>query len=259
MGLFSFLRKKQSLSIEEIFSEKNIQLISKRLNSVKKSLSSRLEEIDEMHDRYLFDFKAGYRHTGWDDEMMMPAFDNRADDEKNGVKNIKIVIKPIDVLVELETIPTPFSVELIDEKINILNEKANLINQKYAKREVEALIERMHNRKRYQEKASFFNQFQNTNDEKIAVLLRKYELVMKSADLFIPEFPDDAVRIMVEYKNHVMAICEKEPVFYVIAEPSDFKEKEGKRDPILLVQSPFGFYWQILGAWDKEMLYLPEL
>jgi len=36
-------------------------------------------------------------------------------------------------------------------------------------------------------------------------------------------------------------------------------ELDEKRDPILLAQSPFGFYYNILGAWEKEMVYLPEL
>ena len=39
----------------------------------------------------------------------------------------------------------------------------------------------------------------------------------------------------------------------------DFEKQYERRDPILLAQSPFGFYYHILGAWDTEMLYLPEL
>jgi hypothetical protein len=54
-------------------------------------------------------------------------------------------------------------------------------------------------------------------------------------------------------------LCGKKPVFYVIAEPDKFRKAYERRDPILLVQSPFGFYWQILGAWDKEMILLSEL
>ena len=56
-----------------------------------------------------------------------------------------------------------------------------------------------------------------------------------------------------------MLYAVKKPVFYVIAEPDKFRKAYEKRDPILLVQSPFGFYWQILGAWDKEMILLSEL
>ncbi len=82
---------------------------------------------------------------------------------------------------------------------------------------------------------------------------------MKTSDIFVPEFPDDAIKIMKSYTDKMALICNKKPVFYVIAEEKDFQKKYEKRDPILLVQSPFGFYWQILGAWDKEMLLLSEL
>jgi len=115
------------------------------------------------------------------------------------------------------------------------------------------------NRKKYLEHKEFFDNYQNTTDEKIKILLGKYDLVMKTSDIFIPEFPDEAIAIMKEYTEKMETICEKKPIFYVIAEPEDFKKADEKRDPILLVQSPFGFYWQILGAWDKEMLLLSEL
>ena len=45
----------------------------------------------------------------------------------------------------------------------------------------------------------------------------------------------------------------------IIAQEKDFKSKVEKNDPMLLVQSPVGFFWQILGAWDEEMLLLSEL
>ncbi len=117
----------------------------------------------------------------------------------------------------------------------------------------------MQNRKKYLKHKVYFDQFQNTTDEKIDVLLKKYELVMKTSDIFVPEFPDIAIQRMKEYTEKLDEICKKKPVFYVIAEEKDFKKKYERRDPILLVQSPFGFYWQILGAWDKEMLILGEL
>ena len=171
----------------------------------------------------------------------------------------KIRLKPIDALLELETVPTPFSVTMLDEKIDMLQYKSKLIVQSYAKREVNALIERLENRKKYSEHRAFFENYQNTTDEKIAILLKKYDLVMQTSDIFVPEFPDDAIKTMNAYTEKMKIICEKKPVFYVIAEPDKFRKAYEKRDPILLVQSPFGFYWQILGAWDKEMLLLSEL
>ena len=82
---------------------------------------------------------------------------------------------------------------------------------------------------------------------------------MKTSDIFIPEFPDEAIKAMTDYTEKMEAVCGKKPVFYVIAEHDKFKEAFKKRDPILLVQSPFGFFWQIIGAWDKEMILLSEL
>lgn len=171
----------------------------------------------------------------------------------------KIKIKPVDVLKELETIPTPFDLLGLDDKIMMLKTKEDLLVQYYAKREVTALIERLENRKKYNEHKIYFDSFQNTTDEKMDILLKKYELVMKTSDIFVPEFPDVAIKIIKEYEEKVKLICNKKAVFYVIAEAKDFVKKYEKRDPILLVQSPFGFYWQILGAWDKEMLLLSEL
>jgi hypothetical protein len=171
----------------------------------------------------------------------------------------KIKVKPKDVLNELETVPTPFSLIGLDEKIEILKDKEKLIVQYYAKREVSALIERLENRKKYQENKVFFDNFANTTDEKIDMLLGKYQLVMKTSDIFIPEFPDDAIKVMKDYTEKLEEICGKKPIFYVIAEEKEFKKAYEKRDPILLVQSPFGFYWQILGAWNEEMLLLSNL
>jgi dipeptidase len=69
----------------------------------------------------------------------------------------------------------------------------------------------------------------------------------------------DAIKIMTEYTEKMEKLFDKKSVFYVLAEPQDFSDKDERLDPILLVQSPFGFYYQILGAWDKEMLLLSEL
>lgn len=230
----------------------------------------------ELDDIYLFDFLnyGGANNINTGNIFISPSFnddngnivrsanpitiDGQTPEEYKG-QTLKIKVKPIDVLQELEVMPTPFSLIGLDDKIMIMRDKEKLIKQKYAKREVSALIERLENRKQYIKFREFFDSFQNTNDEKIKKLLEKYDLVMKPADIFIPEFPDDAVKVMKNYNEKLKKLCDKKAVFYVIATPDNFKDADGKRDPILLVQSPFGFYWQILGAWDKEMLMLSEL
>lgn len=215
---------------------------------------------NELEDNYLFDFKnwsSQYNGSGNSFVGIETPSDNDSPSQYQPPSKIKV--KPVDVLKELEVVPNPFSLTLIDEKIEILKDKAKLIVQYYAKREVEGLIQRLDNRKKYNEHKGFFDGYQNTTDEKIDILLKKYDLVMKTSDIFVPEFPDDAIKSMKDYTEKMNLVCGKKPIFYVIAEPGDFKKAYEKRDPILLVQSPFGFYWQILGAWDKEMLLLSEL
>lgn len=210
-------------------------------------------------DNYLFDFKnwsSGYANGG---NVLTGTVMIGSPDATDKTQPTKIKVKPIDVLNELETVPTPFSLALIDEKIEILKDKAKLITQNYSKREIEALQVRLENRKKYSEHKEFFDAFQNTTDEKIDLLLEKYDLLMKTSDIFVPEFPDEAIKVMKEYDEKMEVICGKKAVFYVIATEDKFRKAYQKRDPILLVQSPFGFYWQILGAWDKEMLLLSEL
>jgi hypothetical protein len=224
---------------------------------------------DGLDSTFLFDFKnyqSGYNNSNINGNFITSGtFITAGSEEFDGAESQepktkqKIAIKPIDVLEELETIPTPWNLSNLDDKIDILKYKSELITQKYSKREIDALIERLENRKKWDKFKKFFDGFQNTTDEKIEIILDKYDIVMKTSDLFIPEFPDIAITRMKDYSNQMIKLCKKKPVFYVIAEPDKFRKAYEKRDPILLVQSPFGFYWQILGAWDKEMILLSEL
>jgi hypothetical protein len=243
------------------------KLFSRNNNSGINIVTSSSDGLDET---FLFDFKnyqSGYRGGGntlVSGTFMFESESSSSDpytpsNEKTDKKPKKIAVKPIDVVNELETIPTPWTLANLQDKIDILEYKRDLITQRYSRREVEAMIERLENRKKWDKFKKFFDGYQNTTDEKIDNLLDKYDLVMKTSDLFVPEFPDVAIQTMKSYTDHMIKLCKKKPVFYVIAEPDKFRKAYEKRDPILLVQSPFGFYWQILGAWDKEMMLLSEL
>jgi len=174
-------------------------------------------------------------------------------------KDERKVATPLSVMGELERVPTPFTLDKLDEKIGTLKDKSKMLNQRYAKQQIDGLCKRLENRKKYLENIEFFTSYHNTTDEKIDDLLKKYKLEINTSELFIPTFPKEAIDIMKEYTEVTKKISGETPVYYVIAEAKDFKKKREKLDPILLVQSPFGFYWQILGAWDKEMLLLSEL
>ena len=175
-------------------------------------------------------------------------------------KTKPVAKKPKEVIAELDTVAMPWNLTDLDEKIAVMKDKQSLTLQRYANAEITGMIDRLENRKKYTSVQKFFEQFPNTTDEKIEALIKKYpHLKLGSSELFVPEFPNDAVKAMREYTEHCKTLCNKKPVFYVIAQKKDFEKNIKKRDPILLVQSPFGMYWQILGAWDEEMVLLSEL
>lgn len=239
-----------------------LQLYMKHLPKLKKLMNEgNIFAPEEEIEKQLYDFFQNYGGTVIENDA--PWNQGPLTFDTNGSIAIPFdkreTAKPIDVLNQLDIIPTPFTVENIDGKIKLFKDKSTLTNQRYTRDQIEGFISRLENRKKYREHYSFFNKFPNTNDEKIDALLAKYKLVMKKSHLFVPTFPQDAIDIMKEYSEAVKKITSEKPVFYVIAEEKDFNKKEKKLDPILLVQSPFGFYWQILGAWDKEMLLLHEL
>lgn len=237
-------------------------LMGKEENSKKKSTfvgvdPSEMVLVNE-ENSFLFDFHPQY--TGSTLLFGGTSFDNPNTERASNVVEIrKIKAKPIDIVNELNKEPRNIDLENLDEKIEVLKKKKELVAQWQTKNELASLIERFENRKKYKEHELYFKLLDTTTEEKINALLAKYELVMKPADIFIPEMPKEAVDAMTSFKDKVQEICEKKPVFYVIAEPDNFRDAYGRRDPILLAQSPFGFYYYVLGAWDKEMLVVSEL
>jgi hypothetical protein len=169
-----------------------------------------------LDETFLFDFK-NYQsqYTGVTMNSFISVGGSSDSDSGEGSSETKkkIAVKPKDVLKELETIPTPWTLSNLDDKIEVLKYKADLITQHYSKREVQGLIERLENRKQWHKFKNFFQEFQNTTDEKIDILLEKYDLVMKTSDLFIPEFPDDAIAVMKKYTDNMQKLCKKKPVF----------------------------------------------
>lgn len=246
-GIF-FWKKKGNPEIPK--AEEMIQLYLKYIPQLKKAFTDNSNPFDGDHLKRMYDFFEdydGYNVTEFPEDNVALLPDNR--ESKT----------PLEVSQELERIPVEIKLQNLDQKIMLFKSKRKLIGQKFTKDQVNGFIQRLENRKHYEQHKAFFAMFPNTNDEKIDNLLKKYKLVMKKSDLFVPTFPKDAIDIMTQYSETVAKFTDEAPVFYVIAEKKDFEKKYKKLDPILLVQSPFGFYWQILGAWDKEMLLLSEL
>lgn len=153
----------------------------------------------------------------------------------------------------------------IDKQITDFKEKLNLISaEEYDMRngikEISSIKTRMENRKKYPEFKDFFDQFAYTTSSKIEDVVKKHDyLRLGQIAQFIADMPSDAIQTMKDYSKKTQELCGKDAVYYIIADKKDFEKSNSRRDPILLAQSPFGHFWQILGAWDKEMVFLEQL
>jgi len=161
---------------------------------------------------------------------------------------------------ELKTDP-----EYLEEKLKEFKDKLNMVkgedfDMTRGVTEISSLIARLENRKNYGEFESYYSHFPYTGSIKIGTVIKENpNLQIGQVAQFVADMPKEATDTMKEYTEQTEKLCGKKPVFYIIADKKDFRKSENRRDPILLAQSPFGHFWQILGAWDKEMQLLEDL
>ncbi len=189
--------------------------------------------------------------------------------EKKPGQNIDIKITPKGIhelkFLNDDTFSLNTDAIYVDGQIEDFKDKLNLLKrEEYDMRngvsEVSSILIRMQNRKKYPEVREFFEEYPYTTTAKINELVKVHDhLKMGQIAQFVADLPKEAVTVMKEYNKYTEKVCAKQAVFYIIADKKDFQKSDKRRDPILLAQSPFTHNWQILGAWDEEMLLLEEL
>jgi len=153
----------------------------------------------------------------------------------------------------------------VDEQVQSFKDKLSLIksaefDMSRGVNDIASILLRLENRKKYPVVKDFFEQFAYTTSDRINKVVSNHNnLKLGGIDQFMADLPKEAVDVMKAYNVKTNDLCGKQAVFYIIADKKDFQKTENRRDPILLAQSPFAHVWQILGAWDEEMLFLEEL
>lgn len=189
--------------------------------------------------------------------------------KEKGVKKSEPEPTPKDVyqlkLLNDETFELKTEPEYVDEQIKTFVDKLSIIKSeewdvRNGVEEISSILKRFENRKKYGEFDEFYSEFPYTTTSRIESVIETHgHLKVGKVAQFIADMPKEAVDVMKSYNKNTERLCDKQAVFYIIADKKDFKKTNSRRDPILLAQSPFGHFWQILGAWDEEMLFLEEL
>jgi hypothetical protein len=188
---------------------------------------------------------------------------------KGAIKKGRVHLTPKGVhqlkLLNDDTFAVKTDPAYVDEQIETIKDKLDTIkssdyDMNYGTTELASILMRMENRKQYATHEKFYSEFPYTTPAKIADLIKNHSyLKLGQVAQFIADMPKDAVDIMKAYSKETKKLCGKKAVYYIIADKNDFQKSESRRDPILLAQSPFGHFWQILGAWDEEMIIVDEL
>ena len=96
-----------------------------------------------------------------------------------------------------------------------------------------------------------------TTADKIQKLLKEYKLRHVSFSGYSRNVPMEAIDEIEQFALALDKIIpDTSPELMLIIDDGG---KETRKDPILLAKSPFGNWFYVLGAWDKEVQYIDDL
>lgn len=175
--------------------------------------------------------------------------------KKEDIRELK---KPVEIFEEI--ISTSLEIDLTDldnkiksvkERIKIL--KTHLRNDNFVQEE-SALVY-LKARKKYMKYKDLFK-WATTNEELINKLCKKYKVRLVGIENYYRNVPKEGVDEIKKYGDAFNKVCDMNPEFKLIIDDGG---KEQRKDPILLVSSPFGNWYYVLGAWDKEVEIIDKL
>jgi hypothetical protein len=142
-------------------------------------------------------------------------------------------------------------IALVEKRIRVLQEVGcNLSNENEALGFLKA-------RKNYLKYKNTFA-WETTSDELIEKLCKTYKVRMVEFSSYARNIPAEAIDELEKFNNAYEKVRDDMPILKLIIDDT-VESKERKKDPILLASSPFGAWWYVLGAWDKEVEIIDDL
>jgi len=177
--------------------------------------------------------------------------------EKELPKDERIVKKPVEVVKDviaeepkMNLIDLKKQIRLVERRKRCLEEECKVTPSD----EIEAL-KYLKARLKYLKYAKLFRWAITTN-EKIAELLKTYKLSNVGFRSYFKSVPMEAIDELEKFMNAWKKVSNTEPDLRLIIDDGG---TETKKDPILLASSPFGKWFYVLGAWDKEVQYVDDI
>lgn len=170
----------------------------------------------------------------------------------------RIEKKPVEVVNEiLSTIPE-INLANLDEQIKVIQRRLTVFKEQDCNTRDEVLaLSFLKARKKLEKNRKAFG-WPVATTESVNKLCSKYKLRRTTLYGFARNIPMEAVDEIEKFGKafSLVAAQRAKPSFHLIIDDGG---KETKKDPILLAESPFGTWYFVLGAWDKEVQYVDDL
>jgi hypothetical protein len=170
----------------------------------------------------------------------------------------RIEKKPVEIFNEIVSEKPIMNLTNLDKQIRLVKNRKRVLEEHIGEsdsRHEDEALSYLRARKKFIKCSGLFK-WPTTNQEKVNDLCKKYKVMSVAIGGYYRNLPMEAIDEMEKYTKAHYKITRNKPVFTLIVDQGG---KEQKKDPILLVCSPFGRWYYILGAWDKEVEIVDDL
>lgn len=171
-------------------------------------------------------------------------------------EDTRIVKKPVEVVGEIITEQPVIMLNDLSKQIKIVERRIRILAEQTLNLSDEQMaLGFLKSRLKYSKYKDLFL-WQITTNKMIGDLCTKYKVQIVSFQSYSRNVPNEALDELEKFSNAYSKVRNTAPELKLII---DVGGKETSKDPILLAGSPFGRWWYILGAWDKEVEIVDDL
>ncbi|MCK4307288.1 hypothetical protein KAW50_03560 [candidate division WOR-3 bacterium] len=183
--------------------------------------------------------------------------DSTSSGKRKKKKDSRIEKRPVEIFKEILSKEPKVDLRNLDSQIEIVKKRKKFLEEELelpADDEEEALKFLLARKKYLKHQGKF--RWSTTTFPKIEALCKKYKVKLVNFDSYYKTVPMEAFDELEKFISAYDKVRNDKPVIKLII---DSGGKETRKDPILLVGSPFGKWFFVLGAWDKEVEIVDDL
>lgn len=178
--------------------------------------------------------------------------------EQKVPKDERIEKKPVDVFKEILMEEPKMNLVDLDKQIKMVQRRKEVLEDHLGQNDHSQETEVLGYLRARKFLSKFGKEFKwpATDQKLIETLCSKYKVMKVSMGAYYRNLPMEAIDELEKFSEAFSKVSKAKPLFELIV---DSGGKEQKKDPILLARSPFGRWYYVLGAWDKEVEIVDDL